>query len=216
MPEGDRFERSLGAGWRSAFRYAAGEVASDQEIGDKLMDSLAKTLRENGGVPGHDAITRTIVGAHEASLMESFGAFDGIVRDQGGDRHTKVAVDVVAKSFLVQQGVSVPSPDQMARQFSASTCEALIEHYFFDRVAHRLIAEGRFADHNEARQWQGRVEQAMRPRIEKLAGQLVQDPSAASLRAPERVTKKVSTSDLLAEDLGAIREGSSIPSGQVK
>jgi hypothetical protein len=79
-----------------------------------------------------------------------------------------------------------------------------------------LIAKGRFADHNEARQWQGRVEQAMRPRIEKLAGQLVQDASAARLRAPKRVTKKVSTSDLLAEDLGAIREGSSIPSGQVK
>ena len=37
MPEGDRFERSLGAGWRSAFRYAAGEVASEQEIEDKLM-----------------------------------------------------------------------------------------------------------------------------------------------------------------------------------
>ncbi len=40
MPEGDRFERSLGAGWRSAFRYAAGEVASEQEIEDKLMGSL--------------------------------------------------------------------------------------------------------------------------------------------------------------------------------
>ena len=215
MPEGDRFERNLGAGWRSAFRYAAGEVASEQEIEDKLMGSLAKTLRENGGVPGHDAIARTIVGAHEASLMESFGALDGIVRDQGGDRHTKVAVDV-AKSFLVQQGVSVPSPDQMARQLSMSTCEALIEHYFFARVTQRLITKGRFADHNGARQWQGRVEQAMRPRIEKLAGQLVQDPSAASLRAPGRVTKKVSTSELLSEDLGAIREGSSIPSGQVK
>ena len=215
MPEGDRFERSLGAGWRSAFRYAAGEVASEQEIEDKLVGSLAKTLRENGGVPGHDAIVRTIVGAHEASLMESFGALDGIVRDQGGDRHTKVAV-AVAKSFLVQQGVSVLSPDQMARQLSMSTCEALIEHYFFARVTPRLITKGRFAYHNEARQWQGRVEQAMRPRIEKLAGQLVQDPSAVSLRAPRRVTKKVSTSELLSEDLGAIREGTSIPSGQVK
>ena len=79
-----------------------------------------------------------------------------------------------------------------------------------------MIAKGRFADSNEARQWQGRVEQGMRSRVEKVAGQLVQDASAASLRAPERVTKKVSTSDLLAEDLGAIREGSSIPSGQVK
>ena len=215
MPEGDRFERSLGAGWRSAFRYAAGEVASEQEIEDKLVGSLAKTLRGNGGVPGRDAIVRTIVGALEASLMESFGALDGIVRDQGGDRHTKVAV-AVAKSFLVQQGVSILSPDQMARQLSMSTCEALIEHYFFARVTQRLIAKGRFADRNEARQWQSRVEQAMRPRIEKLAGQLVQDPSAASLRAPGRVTKKVSTSELLSEDLGAIREGSSIPSGQVK
>ena len=215
MPEGDRFERSLGAGWRSAFRYAAGEVASEQEIEDKLVGSLAKTLSGNGGVPGRDAIVRTIVGAHEASLMESFGALDGIVRDQGGDRHTKVAV-AVAKSFLVQQGVSILSPDQMARQLSMSTCEALIEHYFFARVTQRLIAKGRFADRNKARQWQGRVEQAMRPRIEKLAGQLVQDPSAASLRAPRRVTKKVSTSELLSEDLGAIREGSSIPSGQVK
>ena len=215
MPEGDRFERSLGAGWRSAFRYAAGEVASVGEIEDKLVGSLAKTLRENGGVPGLDAITRTIVGAHEASLMESFGALDGIVRDQEGHRHTKIAVDV-AKSFLVQQGVSGPSPDQMARQFSVSTCEALIEHYFFARVNQRLIAKGRFADRNEARQWQGLVEQGMQPRIEKVAGQLVQDASAVGLRAPERVTKKVSTSDLLAEDLGAIREGSSIPSGQVK
>ena len=167
MREGDRFERSLGAGWRSAFRYAAGEVASEQEIEDKLMGSLAKTLRENGGVPGNDAITRTIVGADAASLMESFGALDGIVQDKGGHRHTKIAVDV-AKSFLVQQGVSVLSPDQMACQFSVSTCEALIEHYFFARVNQRLIAKGRFADSNEARKWQGRVEQGMRSRVEKV------------------------------------------------
>ena len=215
MPEGDRFERGLDAGWRSAFRYATGGSASVEEIGDKLVASLSKTLRENGGVPGLEAITRTIVEAHEASLMENFGALDGIVREQGGHRHTKISADI-AKSFLVQQGLRIPSPDQMARQISLSTCEALVEHYFFARVHQRLITKDRFADHNEARQWQGRVEQAMQPRIEKVAGQLVQDADAAGLRAPKRVTRKVSTSDLLAEDLGAIREGSSIQSRQVK
>ena len=45
MVERDRFEKQFGAGWRSAYRYAREGQVSLGEIADKLVGSLARTLR---------------------------------------------------------------------------------------------------------------------------------------------------------------------------
>ena len=82
-----------------------------------------------------------------------------------------------------------------------------MEHYFFANARQHLITQDRLANHEEARQWQGEVERAIRPDIEKVARQLVQDPGANHLRAPKGIVKKESTSNLLKAELLHSRPG---------
>ena len=201
MPDLDRFERTFQAGWRAAYRHARGGVASVEEVGEKLMKSLAKTLRENHGVPGLHEMAAIVAASNGSSLLDQFSALDGIVRALGG-RQSKIAADV-AKSLLVQQDLAkgVLGPNGAARRFSEDVCAALVEHYFFANARQHMITEGKIADHEEARQWQSEVERVNQPAIEKIAYQLVQNPDANDLRAPKGTVKKKSTSSLLKEAL---------------
>ena len=72
MAELDRFERTFAAGWRAAYNYARGGVASDSEIGDKLIKSLARTLREGGGIPGLPEMGAVVANGLGVSIHESF------------------------------------------------------------------------------------------------------------------------------------------------
>ena len=202
VPELDRFERTFQAGWRVAYRHAREGVASDGEIGDKLVKTLAKTLRERDGIPGLPAMIAIVTGTDRASLLELFGALDGIVRDFRGHRHSKIAAEVV-KSFLVQQDVSttVLAYDEAARMLSDDVCTALVEHYFFANARQHLVTEGKIASPERARHWQNQMEQLIRPAIQKIADQISRAPDARGLRAPKNAMKKQSTSSLLEEEL---------------
>ena len=202
MPELDRFERTFQAGWRAAYRHAREEMASDEEIGDKLVKTLAKTLRESDGVPGLRAMVAVVAGMDGDSMLELFEKLDGIVRNLSGHRHSKVAADVM-KSFLVQQDpfTGIPTYEDAARQLSGDVCRALVEHYFFANARQHLVAEGRVASPEEARHWQDQMEQLIQPALERIADQLVQSPDTKGLRAPRGAAKKHSTSSLLNEDL---------------
>ena len=198
MPEGDRFENSLGAGWRSAFRLVR-EGGTPSEVNDKLIESLAKTLRRNDGIPGFEAIV-AVVESHGLSPVVAYEALDKIVRAYGGHRHTRIAADIAKSSFLLDTGL--PTPGDMAPWVAVRTCIGVVDHYFFGRTRERLIAEGRLGDHAEAHGWRHQVIEAVRPRIEKIAHQLLESPDANGLTAPRRGTRKESTSDLLREELG--------------
>lgn len=214
MPEGDRFEESFGAGWRAALVVVEGGVASDAEVADKLVKALAKTLRANGGVPGLLAMAEIVESSNGISLLERFSALDAIARAQEGHRHTKVATDV-AKSLVVQNGAASGGSihDSLERRLVGDTCAALVSHYFFERAQQQLIAGGRFADTEDARRWQVRVEQIMEPAIAKIAERLVRRPDAEGLRAPKRNVPMESTHNLLYENLNPIpsRELSRVP-----
>ena len=80
MPELDRFERSFAAGWRAAYKWAREGTASDAEISDKLIGSLARTLRERGGIPGLRELSEVVANRREASLEDSFDSIERIVR----------------------------------------------------------------------------------------------------------------------------------------
>ncbi len=208
MPEGDRFERSFGAGWRGALRLVREGVGTDEEVADKLLKSLAKTLRDQRGVPGLEEMSRVVVEGKSNSLLDSFNALDGIVREYEGHRHAMVATDV-AKSLLVQEDTAngMAASEFLVDRFVGDTCSALLDHYFFARAYPQLIAEGRFIDHEDARQWQRRVEQVMHPNVAKLADRLTQRPDAESLRAPKRTLPVESTRNLLEADLlSTVRE----------
>ena len=202
MPEGDRFERSLGPGWSSAFRLMRDE-ASAAEVNDKLIESLARALRTNGGIPGLEAITAVVARQHQTSPMAVYEALDGIARHHVGHRHTRVAAEV-AKSSFVLSGLDsgATAPGDMAQRVATRVCIALVDHYFFGRTREHLITEGRLRDHADAQGWRSQTIEAIRPRLEKVARQLLQSPDASGLRAPNRDTPRKSTSDLLREELG--------------
>ena len=214
MPEGDRFERAFRAGWRSSYQLAR-EDAPVEEVADKLIASLAKSLRDQRGVPGLLNMKRLIEetnrqlvldsgseGMQAVALVEFCDALDKIQRESDGHRHTKVAADV-GKSIFARQNVATTNglPSRVARQFAEEVCLALVRHYFFARARQSLISERILKSHEEATEWVDRVERIILPAIEKIGDQLASDYEAKSLRAPRRLVKKQSTSDLLNDNL---------------
>ena len=202
MAELDRFEKSFTAGWRAAYNYTRGGTASDGEVSDKLMKSLAKNLREWEGVPGFREMSEVVAGGLGSPLDEPFAALDRIVRDHHGHRHTKVAAEA-AKFILVSQGALTGSgaASDVVEQFAVRTCEAIIEHKFFGNARQHLVTEEKLPDHGAAYDWQHRLERLNQPALEQIAGRLLKNPSAERLRAPTRMVPKESTSALLDQDL---------------
>ena len=202
MAELDRFERSFSVGWRAAYKCAREGAASDSEISDKLMKSLARTLREYSGVPGLLEMGAVVVSGLGASLRESFAALEHMIRYHHGHRHTQVAAGV-AKFSLVSQEVATPASDSSdaLEQFAFQTCSAIVEHHFFGNARQHMVTEGKLPDHGAAYDWQRRIEEVNRPAIQRIASQLLENPGAEGLRAPSRTAPKESTSSLLDENL---------------
>ena len=202
MVERDRFEKQLGAGWRSAYRYARDEKVPLEDICDKLASTLAKTLRENGGIPAFGEMAHVLTQGRSLDLMAAFVALDDLVERENGHRHTKIAAEV-AKSLIVQleaAGWDVGS-SELSSRFAEASCSALIERNYFAKVRQPLLAEGRFDSYEQMTGWQSRIEKILRPQVSKIAVKLGKNPDGSGLRAPNRLTKKERTRDLLAENL---------------
>ncbi len=202
MVERDRFEKRFGAGWLSAYQYAREDRASPGEICDKLVSTLSRTLRQSAGVPAFDEMASVLAEGRGHSLMAAFGALDGLVEGEDGHRHTKIAAEV-AKSLMVQweaSGWNVEASEIPVR-FAEASCSALVEHYYFAKARQPLLAEGRFDSLEQVARWQGQVEEMLRPQLSRIAAKLAEKPDAGGLRAPNRLTRKESTVDLLEENL---------------
>lgn len=202
VPENDRFEWSLGAGWCALYQHVKNGSATSEEINDRIAKTLTKYLRERSGVPGFQNMMNVIVAPPGFSLSESYVALDRIVEGESGHRHSKVAAKE-AKSLLnwnLGSGGTM-DPHGLSHQFAANVCIALVKHYFIDRVCPQLIADGKFADSAQAHEWQKQIESDIRPHIDKIADQLIQKTDGRGLRAPRRTAPKLSTSDLLAVEL---------------
>ena len=185
MAERDRFEKRFGAGWLSAYRYGREGMASIEEICDKLIQSLAKTLREQHGIPNFEDLAHVISHSDPSGLLDAFAALDEIVRNNEGHRHCKIAADV-AKSLIVQQPATTEGQESQAlrREFAQGICAALIEHYYFAKARQPLLCEGKFVSLDEARKWQSFVEKTMHSSLTRLADKLVNSPTAQALKPP--------------------------------
>ena len=201
MAERDRFEKGLGAGWLSAFRWSRDGTASTEEIANRLVKTLAKDLRTESGIPRLEDFLAILENSSPASLLDCFDALDRIVLAESGHRHVRIASDV-GKSLLAQLP---PHPSEattdISRLFVERVCVAIIENRFFGKAEVPLLAEDKFSSYNEFRQWQEQVEQLIQPDLKKIAGRLLLHPDADGLRAPPHKVQKKTTSDLLKENL---------------
>jgi len=212
MAELDRFERAFAPGWRKAYQRARMEDASLEEVADILTGTLAKALRDYNGVSGFREMKRAVEemaqgsaigfespGQEAAALIAAFNALGNIFRNCGDDRHTKIALEV-ANSLIVQ-----PCEGDIALNLAKGFCDKLLEHRFFANARQNLVVQGKLENYKAAQQWQSRLEQIMRPAITGIAEQIARNPDAEGLRAPNRIVKPKSTTDLLNEDLTSMQ-----------
>ena len=206
MAENDRFDMKLAPGWRTPFKHARNEAATDLEVAESLLRSLAKAFRQVGGVPGLHDMVGIITGLDPTGLLQCYRLLDGIVQKNEGHQHSKVAADV-ARAFLVQMdaGLGPSSFETIRQQFGERVCNALLGNHFFAIARSSLQELGRLGSLDEAGQWQGRIELAMQPSLERLAARLMEKPDGDGLRAPRRQLAKSTTSSLLKEVLVPIR-----------
>ena len=202
MPEADRFEKKIPAGWRAAYRDARSDAASGEEVSDKLVTPLCKYLRDNGGVPGFHQIAAELTDQDPRSISERIEAIDRIVKEHGRHRHTLIAAEAAKSTLILREAMcdSSGSPS-IVQQFGVQVCKNLIEHYFFANARINLVAEGVYATEAQTYEWQSRIEDLLMPRIENIAAQLCERPDAKGLRAPKRIVRRQSTSSLLDQDL---------------
>ena len=202
MPESDRFEMKFRAGWRAAYRDARSDDASDDEVSDRLVTHLCKTLRDQGGIPGFLELAKALTAQDGASISERFDTIDLIVKKFAGHRHTLVAAEA-AKSTLILRDAGDGDSDRssVVQQFAFQVCKGLTEHYFFANARINLVEQGVLATESNAYEWQSRVEELLRARIEHVAQKLSEDPEAKGLRAPNRTVRRQSTGSLLHQDL---------------
>ncbi len=202
MPDLDRIDDSLGAGWRSAYDLVSGRIASPAEISDKLIKSLAKELRDRSGVPSLE-IAYSILGPDDMnSILRSFRVLDALVKDMEGHRHTRIAVEVAKSKLAFWNTINRYPPSKYPlNRFSNDTLNALMEHYFFARVRPRLVADGIFESQKKVLVWQADIEHALESRVAKLADKLAENPCAKKLRVPRRTTLKSTTKELLLDNL---------------
>ena len=202
MPESDRFELTIPAGWRSAYRDARSGDATGEEVSDKLMTRLCKTLRDEAGIPGFLELVDELTAQGDVSISERFKAIDRIVKEQESHRHTVIAAEA-AKSTLILRaaGDCDPKHTSVAHQFAVQACKGLIEHYFFANARINLVAEGVLDSEASAYEWQSGINELLRSRVGYVATRLCEKPDAKGLRAPKRTVRRKSTSSLLTHDL---------------
>ena len=123
MPDQDRFERTFKVGgWRGAYRRAREAVTSTEEVGDKLVKALAKTLRDNGGVPGLPEMAEIVKSSNGTSLHGRFNALDAIVRAQNSHRHTESLLTLRRLSSCNRKWLTVVSLPALQLAVLARTC----------------------------------------------------------------------------------------------
>lgn len=202
MPESDRFELTFGAGWRSAYRDARSDDASDEEVSDRLVTHLCKTLRDHAGIPGFLSLAGALTVQDGSSISERFKAIDRVVTENAGHRHTAIAAEA-AKSTLILRAAGDGDSDgrSVEHRFAAQVCRGLLEHYFFANARINLVAEGILNSETHAYEWQSKMEGLVHSRVGHVATKLSDKPDAKGLRAPNRTVRRKSTSSLLAHDL---------------
>ena len=210
MAENDRFERSYSAGWRKAYIRTRQDVGLISETSDILTKALPKNLRELNGVPGFheirhvidDVMWQRVMGADQnegaTALLNAFDRLDEIIRENGGHRHTKLAVD--AAVAMIASGDLAGFDGSFAEKI----CENIVNHRFFANAINHLVTEGRFDDFEQADKWRRDIMRILQPQIKKIAKQLEQKPDGKGIRAPNRQTPTESTQSLLEENLALV------------
>lgn len=198
MPDLDIIDRNVPRGWRPPLKLFVG-VAKPDEVARAVSKALARSLRENGGLPGFDRWV-ALLDERIAGVLDPHSAFvraEAIERELGQGRHVKVAARSV-QSILAELGHSRTPALSLGRPLAEEFLRRLAQHDFFGRIRPGIVGRRRFKRIADVDERERACRQAMEPFLQRLASGLVRDPEGEELRSPSvRGTRSPTTKDLL-------------------
>ena len=198
MADRDWYTWHVPRNWRGIARGIETNI-SDIRLGDRAMRALSKEIREAKGVTALAPMVEVV-------CRFAFGMTDGASREldqiaQLTDHHTSGSWELTqialqaAKSTIVdiirgQQFIDIER--EIRRRFLGETLETKL----FAQALPRLV-EHRFESQKAMHAWKADFLRAIDSRIEKLTDSFLRHPSGQGLKAPPRVDRQQSTSELL-------------------
>ncbi len=206
MPEGDRFDKLIRRGWDDVLAGIESDDAAPYEIAAQLIVPLTRDVKNGGGLPGLDKVGGIVAACVGSGGIEgAFSALDRVVIEHNGHRHT-VVLARAAKTLLLTQEIAVTLSEHAfaTARLIEQTCHDLVDNVFFGVGRYRLIESGRFSSEGEAREFERLVHEALAPAIRGMAVQLMVDSTGKAIKVPRSRTPKLSTQDILKQDINPV------------
>lgn len=189
MPDRDVIRSGVAPSWCKPLRLIRGE-AEPEEVARAILSSVARCLREEGGLVGQEAFVALLQRCQGGQVtgMDVFTQLRDVVRDFDGHRHANIA-DRAAQTIIARLRAGHQLTGTVGEALAEEFCQRLVNHHLFDRIR---VKFPRHAQSLPA------YEEVVRPHLAILASRLARTPDAQVLRAPRiRYTARKSMSILL-------------------
>lgn len=184
MPDLDILDAKVLRGFRPASRLFRGN-AEPEVFATAAVKALARSLRENGGLPAANEWVQLLQERLSGYLdpHSAFARVDAIEQRLGHHRHAKVVAKAV-RAVLVDIGMRRlrPSPELMT-EVCERFCHGLLDNAFFGRIRPELPGK-HFASRVDAMEREAECRRALTQPVRRLAASLASNPEADGLRAP--------------------------------
>lgn len=184
MPDLDIIDRNAPRGWARAYKLFLGN-ASVPEVARAATKALARSLRENGGLPGAH-LFRRVLDQRMSGELDGHGALEAASAIQhrlGHDRHAKIGARAVGK-LLVEFGHRRRLRGESFETLCDRFVHELVDHLFFGRIRPDIVGTKRYPGRAEVEVRELAVREGLEPSLRKIARKLAVSPSADGLRAP--------------------------------
>lgn len=184
MPDKDIIDRKVPRGWRASVKLFTGP-ASEREVAKAVAQALARSLRENEGIPAASRWIELLRDRISGKLdpHHSFTRVDVIEQQLRHTRHAKVAARAV-RSMLVDIDRILLHDPHFERSLMEEFLWELTDHSFFGRLRPEIVGQERFQRIADVDRREHRCRHALEPALKKLATRLADNPDAEGLRTP--------------------------------
>lgn len=184
MPDQDIIDRNVPRGWKKPVKLFTGP-AGEREVAKAVAQALAKSLRDNGGVPGTDRWIELLRARVSGKLdpHSTFTLVDVIEQQLRHTRHGKVAARAVRKMLIDIDALGLHTYD-LGRKLMERFLWTLADHSCFGRIRPKIVGEKRFRRIADVDRRERQCRRALEPALRKLAARLAENPGAEGLRTP--------------------------------
>lgn len=194
MPDGDLIGKGIRFAWQSAYEGIQ-SLSSPTLVGVRISKAVTRTLRVAGGIPAFGAAVELVTRARAGELPPRVAY--SIARNLAAptSRLRMVMAQAVARSLA-----EPPRDVDVAHAVAKTIIEELVKVELLSKASLSLVEDG-IANPDSADHYLARCSDAVLPDLERIADQLVRQPTGKHFRAPPHRRHRKTTKDLLKQSI---------------